>query len=113
MNAIPQVLKEFLGSEKAVAAGLLVVAATVFVLTGKISFADWQTYTTNLLGIYVAGKTIQGTAAVFAARKPDGGVIIAQPGSGDVTVNNPPTADTGIIVGGPKDDGVIVGKDSK
>jgi uncharacterized membrane protein YadS len=68
MNAIPQVIKDFLGSEKAIAAGLLVVAATIFVLTGKISFADWQNYTTNLLGIYVAGKTIQGTAQVFASR---------------------------------------------
>lgn len=77
---IPEVVKNFLASEKAVAAGLLVVAATVFVLIGKISFADWQNYTQNLLGIYVAGKTIQGTAAVIVNRgKVDGGVIIATP----------------------------------
>jgi hypothetical protein len=104
MNAIPQVIKDFLGSEKAVAAGLLVVAATVFVLTGKISFADWQTYTTNLLGIYVAGKTIQGTAAA----------IISGRTKADPAPVLPPNPDSGVIIAKPEtDQGVIISKDGK
>jgi len=94
MNSIPQVIKDFLGSEKAIAAGLLVVAATVFVLTGKISFAEWQSYTTNLLGIYVAGKTIQGTAQVFASRT-------VPPTKGDtntVNVTTAPAGDGGAVI---------------
>lgn len=66
---IPQVIKDFLASEKAVATGLLVIASTVFVLMGKISFPDWQLYTQNVLGIYVVGKTVQGTAALFAPER--------------------------------------------
>lgn len=106
MNSIPQVIKDFLGSEKAVAAGLLVVAATVFVLTGRISFADWQSYTTNLLGIYVAGKTIQGTAQVFASRA-------VPPSKGDTNTVNVTTTpkDTGVIVSA--DTGVIISATDK
>lgn len=62
------VLKSFLNSEKAVASGLLVIAATVLAAVGKITVQEWMDYTEVLLGIYVGGKAIQGTAAAFAAR---------------------------------------------
>jgi len=59
---IPQVVKNLLNSEKAVAVGLLVIAATVLAAVGKISFAEWQTYTRDLAIVYVSGKTVQGVA---------------------------------------------------
>lgn len=61
------VIKNFANSEKAVAAGLLVVIATVFVFTGRITVQEWMDYTKVLLGIYVAGKTVQGAAAHLGA----------------------------------------------
>lgn len=69
--AIKQGAASLAASEKAIAAGLLVIAATIFVIIGKISFQEWQTYTTWCLGIYVGGKTVHGTATVIAgAMKP-------------------------------------------
>lgn len=65
------VLKSFLNSEKAVASGVLVIAATVLVAVGKITVQEWMDYTEVLLGIYVGGKALQGSAAaIAAARKP-------------------------------------------
>ena len=56
-------------SEKAVALGLLVIAATVLVALGKMSVADWQQYTIALSGFYVAGKTVQGIGDAMASAK--------------------------------------------
>lgn len=69
---IPNVLKSFVNSEKAVAAGVLVVVVTIFVFTNKITVQEWMDYTKVLLGIYVAGKAVQGGASAFAnGKKPD------------------------------------------
>lgn len=55
--------KALLNSEKAIASGVLMVASTIFVLTGKMAVDVWVEYTQVLLGIYIGGKTIQGVAA--------------------------------------------------
>lgn len=56
-------LKNFLGSEKAIATGVLVIAATVMVILGKMTIQEWTSYTEILAGIYVGGKAIQGAAS--------------------------------------------------
>lgn len=61
-----QVLRNFVGSEKAVAAGLLVIAATVLTVLGKMTLSEWQDYSLWCLGIYTGGKTVQGAASVMA-----------------------------------------------
>ena len=63
------VLKNFLNSEKAMASGLLVIASSAMVATGKITPAEWMAYTETLLGIYVAGKTVQGGVTAHARAK--------------------------------------------
>jgi len=60
------VIKQFMNSEKAVAAGVLVAVSTVFVFLDKITVAQWMSYTQVLLGIYVGGKAIQGAAAAVS-----------------------------------------------
>lgn len=55
-------LINLLNSEKAVASGALVICATVLVALGQMTVVDWQDFTKWVLGIYVAGKTVQGTA---------------------------------------------------
>ena len=64
-----QVMKNLMNSEKAVASGVLVVASSVMVATGEITAQEWMEYTKTLLGIYVAGKTVQGGAALLAGGK--------------------------------------------
>jgi hypothetical protein len=59
------VIKNFVNSEKAVAAGVLVIAATVFVFTNRITVQEWMDYTEILLAIYVGGKAVQGAASAF------------------------------------------------
>lgn len=66
---IPSVVRSLLASEKAVASGVLVVAASVFVVLGKMSVAEWREYTLWCLGIYTGAKTIQGSASVLATKK--------------------------------------------
>lgn len=65
---IPAVLKNFLNSEKAVAAGVLAAIATVFVFTNRITVQEWMNYTEVLLAIYVGGKALQGGAAALAQK---------------------------------------------
>ena len=64
-----QVIKSLMNSEKAVASGVLVIASTAMVATGEITAHEWMEYTKTILGIYVAGKTGQGVAALFAGGK--------------------------------------------
>lgn len=61
------VLKNFANSEKAVAAGMLVIVATVFAFLGRITVDEWMDYTQILLAIYVGGKAVQGAAAQIGA----------------------------------------------
>lgn len=62
-------IKALLNSEKALAAGVLVLLSGVFVLTGKMSVDAWQNYTQWVLGIYVTGKTVQGSVSAWASTK--------------------------------------------
>jgi len=64
-----QVIKNFANSEKAIASGVLVIASTVMVALGKMTVAEWQSYTQVLLGIYVGGKTIQGGISAATGHK--------------------------------------------
>lgn len=61
-------LKALANSEKAIAVGVLVIAATAMVFTGHLDVEHWLDYTETLAMIYVGGKTIQGTAQVIAQR---------------------------------------------
>lgn len=71
---IPQVIKNFLNSEKGVIALVLLIGATVLAGLDKMSIAEWQNYSIWIFGIYTGGKSIQGAAAHFAG-KPAGGAI--------------------------------------
>lgn len=57
------VLKNLIHSEKAVAVGLLVIAASVLAAIGKLSIQQWIEYTQWMAAVYVGGKTAQGVAA--------------------------------------------------
>lgn len=63
---VPQIIKNLLNSEKAVTVGVLIIAATVLAAVGRMSVAVWVNYTEVLAAIYVGGKTIHGSASVFA-----------------------------------------------
>lgn len=62
-------IKALLNSEKAIAAGVLVLLSGVFVLTGKMTVDAWQSYTQWILGIYVTGKTLQGSVSAWASTR--------------------------------------------
>lgn len=62
-------IKALLASEKAIAAGVLAICATVLVAIGAMTVADWQTYTRDVLIVYVSGKTLQGAVSMFTAAK--------------------------------------------
>jgi hypothetical protein len=61
--------KALLGSEKALAGGMLIIAATVLAAMGLMSIPDWQSYTQVIFGTYVAGKTVQGAVSAVAHRE--------------------------------------------
>jgi hypothetical protein len=63
------VFKNFANSEKAVAVGLLIIAATVLTALGKLTVMQWIDYTEVMAGIYVGGKAIQGAASAVASSK--------------------------------------------
>lgn len=89
MSALFSGIKGLLGSEKAIAAGVLVVAATVLVITGKMSIAEWREYSLWCLGIYTGGKTIQGTAASIkghAGAPSEAGAVAAEAVAAATTV---------------------------
>jgi hypothetical protein len=65
---IPVILKNILGSEKALATLIPTVGVTVALLMGKVSYEEWSQFSLIAMGIYVGGKTIQGSAAVLAAK---------------------------------------------
>ena len=76
-------------SEKGILGLALIISSTVLAALGKVSAADWMTYTQWIFGIYVTGKTIQGAASAIATRPTQ---PAAQPSSGPAVavVNNPP-----------------------
>jgi len=67
---IPTVVKQLFNSEKAIAAGLLVISAVILLMLGRITVEQWMSYTQVLLGIYVGGKSVQGAAAALSQRPP-------------------------------------------
>ena len=58
-------LKDLFLSERGIVTILLLVAVTVFVCIGALTFEQWQTYTTTLSAIYVGSKTVTGVAAII------------------------------------------------
>lgn len=55
-------------SEKGLAGGLLIVAATVLVALGRLDADVWIDYTKWIFGIFVAGKTAQGVASLISGK---------------------------------------------
>lgn len=60
--------KNLWNSEKAVAVGMLVIAATVLVGLGDMTIEQWTEYTKYLATVYVGGKTIQGMTEAWTSR---------------------------------------------
>lgn len=60
---IPLVIKQLLGSEKAVVALAVLAAVTVLVVVGKITIDEWMAYTQVIVAVYIGGKAVQGAAA--------------------------------------------------
>lgn len=58
-------LKALSNSEKAVAIGVLVIAATAMVFTGHLTTDQWIDYTEFMAVTYVGGKTVQGAMGAF------------------------------------------------
>jgi hypothetical protein len=67
--AIPQVIKDFLGSERAVVLGLLVAGATYLAATGKLPVDAWLKYTELLGSVYIGGKSLQSAAEALSTKK--------------------------------------------
>jgi hypothetical protein len=55
-------------SEKGLAGGLLIVAATVLVALGHLPSEAWIEYTKWIFGIFVAGKTVQGAVSTISGK---------------------------------------------
>lgn len=62
-------IKALLSSEKALAGGALVIAATILVALGRMAVADWQSYTQIIFYGYVGGKTVQGAMSTWAGTR--------------------------------------------
>jgi hypothetical protein len=74
---------DLLKSEKAVAAGVLAVCATVMVFLGRMTVEEWTSYTQVVLVTYVSGKTLQGAVATVANRKDKLAPTVAPEPEGD------------------------------
>lgn len=59
-------LPALFNSEKAVMAVLLLVAATVLAALGTLPIALWKDLAETVFWVYVGGKTVQGSAALFS-----------------------------------------------
>lgn len=79
-------------SEKGLAGGLLIVAATVLVVLGHLPSEAWIEYTKWIFGIFVAGKTVQGAVSTIAGKTETAiEVKTSKSGavSGEITVKEP------------------------
>lgn len=65
------VIKNFVHSEKAVASFVVLIGGTVLAAMERISAEQWIDFSTWILGIYIAGKSVQGAAAAMAAKRGD------------------------------------------
>lgn len=61
-----QAIKDLLKSERGLFALVLVAAATTLCVLDKMTIDAWREMSLYIFGIYVGGKTISGTAALFA-----------------------------------------------
>lgn len=95
---IPQILKNFLNSEKAVASLVPLIIATVFVFTGRITEQEWMDFSMMITGIYVGGKSIHGAAVALGNGK--NGKTIA-----DAVAGNDAAADAALEAGFGGNDG--------
>lgn len=62
-------IKSLLNSEKALAAGALILAATALVIFNKMTVGEWQSFAEVIFLGYVSGKTVQGAVATWADAK--------------------------------------------
>jgi hypothetical protein len=60
-----QGLLGLLDSKKAFAGGLLVIGATVLCAIGKMTVADWQSYTQTIFMVWAGAETANGVAATI------------------------------------------------
>lgn len=61
-------LLDLTNSERGLAAGMLVIGATVLCALGKMSVDDWRTYTTGIFVIYAGGKTASSVAGILKGK---------------------------------------------
>ena len=64
-------------SERGLIALVLIICVTVLASIGHVTFPDWQSYTTWVFGIYVAGKTATGVTEAITSPKSDKPTIIS------------------------------------
>ncbi len=69
-------LKNFIGSRKAVFVALLIIAATVFVIVGKMTIEQWQEFATWVGGVWVAAQGVEDAVVKSAKVKMDGAVKV-------------------------------------
>jgi len=65
-------LKNLWNSERGIVAIALIAACTVLVVLARLTVEQWSSYTMWIFGIYVAGKTATGTAAIIKSTPPGG-----------------------------------------
>lgn len=62
-------IKDLFGSERGLLGLLLIICCTVLAALDKLTFADWQSYTMWIFGIYVGGKTVTGAVQIAKGPK--------------------------------------------
>lgn len=60
-------IKNFVGSRKAIMVAILIVAATAFVFAGKMDLSEWRDFVTWISGIWIGAQGIED-AVVKSAR---------------------------------------------
>ena len=61
-------LASLLSSKKAIAAGCLIICATVLVAIGKMTVVDWQGYTKWIFTMYAGAETAHGVTAILKGK---------------------------------------------
>lgn len=63
-----KVLSDLVSSEKFIASIGAIGIATVGAFQGALSWTDYYKFVQVIMGLYIGGKTIQGTAAAISSR---------------------------------------------
>lgn len=58
-------IKDLLDGERGIFGLLLVIAATVFVCLGQITFDQWQDFAWKVFAVFAAGKTVTTVAGLI------------------------------------------------